>query len=60
MTVALPPRPNSLVPYADWVLAHDADTEPAARGLMEAVESGLVRAQGKPGRFLDDMASRAR
>ena len=60
MTVMLPPRPNSLVPYVDWVLAHDAGAEPAARELMESVESGLLRAYEKPGRFLDDMTWLAR
>ncbi|MFD7406487.1 hypothetical protein ACFV7R_28255 [Streptomyces sp. NPDC059866] len=60
MTVTLPPKANSLVPYVDWVLAHDAGAEPAARELMEAAEASLFRAYGKPGRFVDDMAWRAR
>ncbi|KFF99132.1 hypothetical protein IQ62_20845 [Streptomyces scabiei] len=60
MTVTLPPKPNSLVPYVDWVLTHDAGAEPAARELMEAAESGLFRTHEKPGRFLDDMTWRAR
>ncbi|WP_328766969.1 hypothetical protein [Streptomyces sp. NBC_00286] len=60
MTVTLPPTPNSLAPYVDWVLVHDAGAEPAARELMEVVESGLLRAYEKPGRFLDDMTWRAR
>ncbi|MEU0662604.1 hypothetical protein [Streptomyces lavendulocolor] len=59
MNVALPAKPISSRMYADWVLAHDPGSAPAARELLDATGKDLPVAWEKPGRFLDRVAIRA-
>ncbi|WP_207943005.1 hypothetical protein [Actinomadura sp. KC345] len=57
----MPPQDlKGSVLYLEWTRLNAPDWEPAALGLVDALDKGIGRTYGKPGRFLDELGRRAR
>ncbi|MCX5206469.1 hypothetical protein OG897_34315 [Streptomyces sp. NBC_00237] len=56
----LPGQAHTSTVHADWAAAHDPAAAGIARDLVDEMRTELGRSWQKPGRFVDDMARRAR